>query len=62
MSGPFRHFPIYASTWTELILESTVAITAALNLMVNSVAGHYSTSLTERPDQWKTYTRTLRLF
>ncbi|MDE0095999.1 MAG: MurR/RpiR family transcriptional regulator [Gammaproteobacteria bacterium] len=53
---------IYASTRTGLILESTVAITAALNLMVNSVAGHYSTSLTERLDQWKTYTRALRLF
>ena len=53
---------IYASTRTGLILESTVALAAALNLMVNSVAGQYSTTLTERLDQWKTYTRALRLF
>ena len=53
---------IYARTRTGLILESTVAITAALNLMVNAVAGQYSDTLTERLDQWKTYTRSLKLF
>ncbi len=53
---------VYASTRTGLILESTVALAAALNLMVNSVAGQYSTTLTERLDQWKTYTRALKLF
>ena len=53
---------VYASTRTGLILESTVAIAAALNLMVNAVAGQYSTTLNERLDQWKTYTRTLKLF
>ena len=53
---------VYASTRTGLIFESTVAIAAALNLMVNAVAGQYSTTLNERLDQWKTYTRTLKLF
>ena len=53
---------VYASTRTGLILESTVAIAAALNLMVNAVAGQYSTTLTERLDQWKIYTRALKLF
>ena len=53
---------IYASTRTGLILESTVAITAALNLMVNSVADQYSTTLTERLEKWRTYTRELKIF
>ena len=53
---------IYGSTRTGLIFESTVAIMAALNLMVNSVASQYSATLTERLDQWKSYTRALRLF
>ena len=53
---------IYASTRTGLILESTVAITAALNLMVNSVADQYSATLTERLEKWRTYTRELKIF
>ena len=53
---------VYASTRTGLILESTVAIAAALNLMVNAVAEQYSNSLPERLDQWKNYTRSLKLF
>ncbi len=53
---------IYSTTRTGLILESTVAIGAALNLMVNSVGRQYSTTLTERLDQWKTYTQALKLF
>ncbi len=53
---------VYASTRTGLILESTVAINAALNLMVNSVAGQYSSTLTDRLDRWKNYTRALKLF
>ena len=53
---------IYARTRTGLIFESTVAIGVALNLMVNSIAREYSTTLTERLDQWKTYTRELKLF
>jgi DNA-binding MurR/RpiR family transcriptional regulator len=53
---------IYASTRTGLILESTVAIAAALNLMVNAVAEQYSNTLPDRLDQWKNYTRSLKLF
>jgi len=54
---------IYATTRTGLILESTVAIGAALNLMVNSVAHQYpQTYLTERLDQWQSYTQALKLF
>lgn len=53
---------IYASTRTGLILESTVAIVAALNLMVNAVAEQYSNTLPDRLDQWKNYTRSLKLF
>ncbi len=53
---------IHASTRTGMIFESTLAISAALNLMVNSVAGQYSPTLGERLDRWKNYTRALRLF
>lgn len=53
---------VFASTRTGLILESTVAIGAALNLLVNSVAEQYSHVLPERVNKWKGYTRTLKLF
>jgi len=53
---------VYASTRTGLILESTVAMGAALNLMVNAVAEQYSNSLPERLDQWRSYTRDLKIF
>ena len=53
---------VYARTRTGLIFESTVALATALNLMVNSVALHMSPTLTDRLDQWKTYTRALKLF
>jgi DNA-binding MurR/RpiR family transcriptional regulator len=53
---------VHASTRTGLILESTVAITAALNLMVNSVADQNSATLTARLDRWKADTRALKLF
>ena len=53
---------VYANTRTGLILESTVALGAALNLMVNAVAGRQSATLPARLDQWKSYTRALKLF
>ena len=53
---------VYANTRTGMILESTVAISAALNLMVNAVAGKNSDILNERLDNWKSYTRALKLF
>ena len=53
---------VYSSTRTGLILESTVSIGAALNLMVNAVADEYSGTLPKRLDQWKNYTRALKIF
>lgn len=53
---------VYSSTRTGLIFESTVALGAALNLMVNSVAEQYPSTLTARLNQWKSYSRALKLF
>ena len=53
---------IYASTRTGMNFESTVAICAALTLMVNAVAGQNSAILNERLDKWKSYTRALKIF
>ena len=53
---------VFASTRTGLIMESTVAMGAALNLMVNSVAEQYAQVLPERVNKWKGYTRSLKLF
>ena len=53
---------VYSSTRTGLILESTVSIGAALNLMVNAVAQQHSSTLPKRLNQWKKYTRALKLF
>ena len=58
----YTEMVVYASTRTGLILESTVAIGAALNLMVNAVAEQNSSTLPERLDKWKNYTRSLKLF
>ncbi len=53
---------VHATTRTGLIFESTVAISTALNLMVNSVGHQHSIVLTKRLDQWKSYTQALKLF
>lgn len=53
---------IHASTRSGLFLESTVAITAALNLIVDAVAKESSSEVTERLQEWKTAARALNLF
>ena len=53
---------VHANTRTGLILESTVAISSAINLLVNAVAEHSAETLSARLDQWKSNTRALRLF
>lgn len=53
---------IHANTRSGLFLESTVAITAALNLIVNAVARENSAEVTERLQQWKAVARDLNLF
>lgn len=58
----YTEMVVHANTRTGMILESTVAISAALNLMVNAVAGENSDMLNERLDNWKSYTRALKLF
>ena len=53
---------VYASTRSGLFLESTVAITAALNLIVDAVAKENSAEVAERLQQWKATARDLSLF
>ena len=53
---------VHASTRSGLFLESMVALTAALNLMVHAVAEQDSAALTARMDRWKRAARTLNLF
>lgn len=53
---------IHASTRSGLFLESTVAITAALNLIVDAVAKEKSSEIAERLQQWKAVARDLGLF
>ncbi|MBX2881457.1 MAG: hypothetical protein KTR32_16045 [Granulosicoccus sp.] len=53
---------IHASTRSGLILESTVAITAALNLIVDAVAKENSSEVAERLQNWKNAARDLGLF
>lgn len=58
----FTDMVIFARTRTGLTMESTVAIGAALNLLVNSIADQYAKTLPDRVNRWKGYTRTLKLF
>lgn len=53
---------IHASTRSGLFLESTVAITAALNLIVDAVAKESSSEVAERLQQWKAVARELNIF
>ena len=53
---------IYASTRSGLFLESTVAITAALNLIVHAVAKESSADVAGRLQQWKVAAKALNLF
>ncbi len=53
---------IHANTRSGLFLESTVAITAALNLLVHAVAEKSSPVISERLDRWKAAARTLNIF
>lgn len=53
---------VHASTRSGLFLESTVAITAALNLIVDAVAKESSSDVAERLQQWKAVARDLNLF
>ncbi len=53
---------IHASTRSGLFLESTVAINAALNLIVDAVAKESSSEISERLQQWKTVARHLNIF
>jgi DNA-binding MurR/RpiR family transcriptional regulator len=53
---------IHARTRSGLFLESTVAITAALNLIVDAVAKDRSTDVEERLQNWKAAARSLNLF
>lgn len=53
---------IHASTRSGLFLESTVAITAALNLIVDAVAKESSSEMADRLQRWKAVARDLNLF
>lgn len=53
---------IHASTRSGLFLESTVAITAALNLIVDAVAKENASEVADRLQNWKTVARDLNLF
>lgn len=53
---------VHASTRSGLFLESTVAITAALNLIVDAVAKERADETAERLQNWKATARTLHLF
>ncbi len=53
---------IHASTRSGLFLESTVAITAALNLIVDAVAKESPSEIADRLQDWKANARALNLF
>ncbi len=53
---------VHASTRSGLFLESTVAITAALNLIVDAVAKESSSEIADRLQDWKANARILNLF
>ncbi len=53
---------VHASTRSGLFLESTVAITAALNLIVDAVAKESSAEVAKRLQEWKAAARALNLF
>lgn len=53
---------VHTSTRCGLFLESTVAITAALNLIVDAVAKEHSTEIAERLQEWKANARSLNIF
>lgn len=53
---------VHASTRSGLFLESTVAITAALNLIVDAVAKESSSEIADRLQDWKANARALNLF
>ncbi|MDH3415755.1 MAG: MurR/RpiR family transcriptional regulator [Gammaproteobacteria bacterium] len=53
---------IHASTRSGLFLESMVAMTAALNLLVHAVAEQDSEALEARINSWKVAAKTLNLF
>ncbi len=53
---------VHASTRSGLYLESTVAITAALNLIVDAVAKESPSEIADRLQDWKANARALNLF
>jgi DNA-binding MurR/RpiR family transcriptional regulator len=53
---------IHASTRSGLFLDSTVAITAALNLIVHAVAKESSAEVADRLQEWRAAARALNLF
>lgn len=53
---------IHTNTRNGLMLESTVAIAAALNLIANAVAERDPAAFAKRLDQWRKNTRALKLF
>ncbi len=53
---------VHARSRSGLFLESTVGITAALNLLVHSVAGRNPEETEARLDHWKAMARSLNVF
>jgi len=53
---------VHTSTRCGLFLESTVAITAALNLIVDAVAKEHSSEIAGRLQEWKSTARSLNIF
>jgi len=53
---------IHSNTRSGLFLESTVAITAALNLIIHAVAEEDTAVLSTRLDSWKATARSLNIF
>jgi DNA-binding MurR/RpiR family transcriptional regulator len=58
----YTDLTIHASTRSGLFLESMVAITAALNLIVHAVAEQDSEALEARMNSWKVAAKKLNLF
>lgn len=58
----FTELVVYANTRSGLFLESTVAITAALNIIVDAVAKENSADIGNRLQDWKAKARMLNIF
>ncbi|MBS99230.1 MAG: RpiR family transcriptional regulator [Oceanospirillaceae bacterium] len=61
-ASEFTRFVVYAKSKTGLFLESTSALTLALNMLVDSVAAANPNISAGRTERWQAITRRLGLF